>query len=208
MTRPLRWLLGNLPALDWQIAVLTVVSTSLLLLDSYHEFTANPYLDRAILYLIVPLLVTLLVFRQNPAQYGLRLGDWRAGLLLTLLAVLIFTPLLLWVARQPEMQAYYRFRFGPRLLLDVTLDLIGWEFLFRGWLLFGYARRFGPEAIWLQAVPFALAHLSKPEIETLSTIFGGFAFGWVAWRTRSYLYPFFIHWYIMTFTVLVAAGIF
>ena len=32
-----------------------------------------------------------------------------------------------------------------------ALDLIGWEFIFRGWILFGYARRFGPEALWLQA---------------------------------------------------------
>ena len=57
------------------------------------------------------------------------------------------------------------------------LDLIGWEFFFRGWILFGYARKFGPEALWLHAVPFALAHIGKPEVETLSTIFGGFAFG-------------------------------
>ena len=87
------------------------------------------------------------------------------------------------------------------------LDLIGWEFFFRGWILFGYARKFGAEALWLQAVPFALAHIGKPEIETLSTIFGGFAFGWVAWRTRSFLYPFLIHWYIATLIILVSAGV-
>ena len=61
---------------------------------------------------------------------------------------------------------------------------------------------FGAEALWLQAVPFAIAHIGKPEIETLSTIFGGFAFGWVAWRTRSFVYPFLIHWYIATLTYI------
>ena len=70
------------------------------------------------------------------------------------------------------------------------LDLIGWEFFFRGWILFGYARKFGAEALWLHAVPFALAHIGKPEVETLSTIFGGFAFGWIAYRTKSFVWPF------------------
>jgi Type II CAAX prenyl endopeptidase Rce1-like len=55
----------------------------------------------------------------------------------------------------------------------------------------------------VHAVPFALAHLTKPPLETLSTIFGGMAFWWVAWRTRSFVYPFLIHLYIMLFTALV-----
>jgi membrane protease YdiL (CAAX protease family) len=74
--------------------------------------------------------------------------------------------------------------------------MLGWEYLFRGWILFTYGKKYGPDAIWLQAVPFALAHLTKPGIETISTIFGGFAFGWIAWRTKSFLYPFLIHWFI------------
>jgi len=40
----------------------------------------------------------------------------------------------------------------------------------------------------------------------LSTIFGGFAFGWVAYRTKSFLYPFLIHWFIGTYIIIVAAG--
>ena len=50
-------------------------------------------------------------------------------------------------------------------------------------------------------------HLGKPEIETLSTIFGGAAFGLIAWRTRSFVYPWLIHWFIVTFTLLVAVGV-
>ena len=53
---------------------------------------------------------------------------------------------------------------------------------------------------------FAIAHLTKPEIETLSTIFGGFAFGWVAYRTKSFVWPFLIHWFIGTFIIIVASG--
>ena len=48
--------------------------------------------------------------------------------------------------------------------------------------------------------------LGKPEIETLSTIFGGFAFGWIAWRTRSVVWPALVHLYIATLIVFVASG--
>ena len=34
----------------------------------------------------------------------------------------------------------------------------------------------------------------------------GAAFGLIAWRTRSFVYPWLIHWFIVTFTLLVAVG--
>ena len=103
------------------------------------------------------------------------------------------------------MQQYYESQVAG-LPWTTFLDLLGWEFFFRGFILFTYTRKFGPDGLWLQAVPFALAHIGKPEIEALSTIFGGFVFGWIAYRTRSFLYPFLIHWFVATFTILVAAG--
>ncbi len=163
-------------------------------------------LDRTILYLVIPLLIIMFVFRETPGRYGFTLGDWRTGLILTVGGILLIAPILWWVSRgDSHMQDYYKTQVKG-LPWSTFLDLFGWEFLFRGWLLFGYARKFGPEALWLQAVPFALAHIGKPEVETLSTIFGGFAFGWVAWKTRSFVWPFLIHWFVATFTILVAAG--
>jgi uncharacterized protein len=199
------------PQFDWKIVTITVLSTLLLMVDYYHRLTPHKAYDRVLLYLVVPLLVILLVFRESPAKYGFQLGDWKAGLLITFGAALVMTVILwLLLSGDTSMQTYYApLLNGPIPLPLYTLfELIGWEFLFRGWILFGYARKFGPEAMWLQAVPFALAHVGKPEIETLSTIFGGFAFGWVAWRTRSFLYPFLIHWYIFTLVVLLAGGFF
>ncbi len=193
--------------LDWKIATLTIVSTLLLMLDHYHLFTSSKLIDRTILYLLIPLFFTIFIFRESPASYGFQLGDWRMGIKLTLGGIVLLTPILWWLVNTAsEMQAYY-FHLLPGLPWNTFLDLLGWEFLFRGWLLFGYARKFGAEALWVQAVPFALAHVGKPEVETLTTLFGGFAFGWVAWRTRSFLYAFLIHWYIGSFTILLASGI-
>jgi membrane protease YdiL (CAAX protease family) len=200
-------ILGPKLRFDWKIVTITIVSTTLLIIDHYHLLTSQKYFDRVILYLFIPLLFILFIFRENPRTYGLTLGDWKAGLFLTLGGILLMAPVIWYLGKSdPSMAAYYR-PFVGGLPWRTFFDLIGWEFFFRGWILFGYARKFGADALWLQAVPFAMAHIGKPEIETLSTIFGGFVFGWVAWRTRSFLYPFLIHWFISTFIILVSAGV-
>jgi membrane protease YdiL (CAAX protease family) len=218
----MRKLIGARLYLDWHQAILTIVSTLLLMVDYYHypllpwtkwfsswEATgiSMKVLDRTLLYFIIPMVIILVVFRDNPNEYGFSFGDWKAGIVITLGAIILIAPILYLLGRvNISMQNYYK-PMVTGLPWNTFLDLFGWEFIFRGWLLFGYARKFGPEAIWLQAVPFALAHIGKPEIETLSTIFGGFAFGWVAWRTKSFVYPLLIHWFVASFTIVVAAGL-
>jgi membrane protease YdiL (CAAX protease family) len=194
---------------NWKIVIATISTTLLLIVDNYHRFTASKVLDRFFLYLVIPLLIIIVVLRENPRDYGFQIGDWKAGLALTGLVIAIAAPILWFTAgNDPSMQKYYEHLLGPNLPKHVFLDLIGWEFIFRGWLLFGYARKYGHDALWLQSVPFALAHIGKPEVETLSTIFGGFLFGLVAWRTKSFIYPFLIHYFIFFFTVLVAGRAF
>jgi membrane protease YdiL (CAAX protease family) len=201
----MRRLLGEPLQFEWRIVTVTVVSTLLLIVDAYHALTPVKSYDRLILYLVIPLVVILVVFREHPRLSGVTFGDWRAGLALTLVAAVIVTPVLWLLARGGGMQSYYGAQLAG-LPWSTLIELVGWEFFFRGFILFAYARRFGSDALWLQAVPFALAHIGKPEVETLSTIFGGFAFGWLAYRTRSFVYPFLLHWYIATFTILVASG--
>ncbi len=201
-----RRLLGEPLRVDWKVATVTIVSTLLLMIDAYHQLTSNKLIDRIVLYLVVPLLVVVVLFRDEPGAYGFAIGDWRAGLLLTAAGILLIAPVLWLTGHGGAMQTYYQPQLSG-LPWNTFLDLFGWEFFFRGFILFAYARRFGPDALWLQAVPFALAHIGKPEVETLSTIFGGFAFGWVAYRTRSFIYPFLIHWFVASFTILVAAGL-
>lgn len=193
---------------DWKIVTITVVSTLVLLIDYYHVLIPGwGILDNPILFFLVPMAVILFVFREHPREYGFQLGDWKVGLALTFGALLLALPVLWFLVRgDGSMKNYYDASTNIPLPLYTFLSLFGWEFLFRGWLTFGYLRKFGPEALWIQAVPFALMHISKPEVETLSTIFGGFVFGWIAYRTKSFLYPFLIHWAIFTFVVLVARG--
>jgi uncharacterized protein len=167
-------------------------------------------LDRFIYYFIIPMLVITLLWWENPRDYGFQLGNWREGIAWTLFAILGMSLILWFIARSEGMSSYYATRSlsDPFRLIAVTgLDLFSWEFIWRGFMLFGIAKVLGPgPAIMIQAIPFAFMHLNKPEIETLSTIFGGIAFGFIAWRTDSFAYPFLIHWYIASFTQLIARG--
>lgn len=195
--------------IDPDIVVITVASTLLLTLDEYHNFTGFRELDGLFIYLLMPLLIILFVHRKSPKEFGFQIGDWKTGLGLTGLVILVSIPILWFTAKGDQnMQKYYSSRLGPTLPLLAFIDLLSWEFFFRGWILFGYARKFGDNALWLQAVPFAIAHFGKPEIETISTIFGGFLFGLVAWRSGSFIYAFLIHLFVNIFTILVAGGAF
>lgn len=190
---------------DWRAAVAVVASTLLLVTDSYHVLWGNLLLSRTLLYLVIPLGIILLVFREHPAGYGVQLGDWRAGLRWTLGACAGLAGVMAFIARTPAFREYYGPTASERLFwLTSGVELLGWEFFFRGFLLFALYRACGPLALLLQAVPFTMAHIGKPELETLSSIFGGTAFGYIAWRTRSFLYPFLIHWFLASFTAVIA----
>lgn len=197
---------------DWRAVMASVLVTLVMTLEHYDRLL-GPFRyqagERVFLYLVVPLIVVALVFRRSPTRYGFQFGDWRAGLAITSVACGALAITMLVVARSTAFRIYYgdtAAASGLPMVLETALDLIGWEFMFRGLLLFALYPVCGPLAIVLQAVPFTIAHFGKPELETLSCIFGGSALGYVAWRTRSFVYPFLIHWFLAVFTVLVASG--
>src|SRR5271157_5392141 len=67
----MKTLLGERLHFDWKIVTVIIVSTLLLIVDFYHQFTPNKDYDRTILYLLIPLLVVVLIFREDPRIYGL-----------------------------------------------------------------------------------------------------------------------------------------
>jgi membrane protease YdiL (CAAX protease family) len=196
--------------MDWRAAVAVVATTLLLAVRRYYGLSFHALLSSTVLYLIVPLFIILLLYRESPAKYGVTFGDWRAGILLTGLGCAFVAVAVFFVARSPDFQGYYRYASVsgriPFWLAD-GIDLVAWEFFFRGFLLFALYRACGPIALVLQAVPFTMAHFGKPALETFSCIFGGTVFGYIAWRTRSFLYPFLIHWFQASFLAVVVSGV-
>ncbi len=194
-----------------KLSLMIIVSTIVPMLDAYrHRLFEYVAYDRFFYYFVIPMFIILVLFREHPREYGFKLGNWREGILWTVGVWLVIGTILWFFARTPAMREYYELRAPDNVGLIIWLtsvELFAWEFIWRGFLLFGFARYLGAgPAIFLQAVPFAFMHLGKPEIETLSTIFGGAGFGFVAWRTQSFVYPWLIHWFMVAFTMIIAAG--
>jgi membrane protease YdiL (CAAX protease family) len=185
----------------------TFIPDALIAYDHNPNMQRLQALDRVALFLAVPLLVVIVVFRDRPWRYGLRLGEWRLGLTLALAGCLVMTPVLFWFATLPDVQAYYgpSWSTPPDVLATNALDLFSAEFLFRGFLLFTLIRAIGPIGVLVATLPFVFTHLTKPELELISTLIGGMIYGWLAWRTRSILWGALAHTYILTL-LIAAAG--
>lgn len=198
--------------------------------------------NQFVMFFIVPILA-IWAMGDSPADYGLRLGKWKEGLIwIAGVCPLIFVMLLL-VVPGGNLQKAYEKAYYPdntpviqqkislskapipapvpekprtptetavrelKMLYNTGVLLFAWEYLLRGFCLFGLARVLGPgPAIFIQMVPFALLHIGKDELEALSTFLSGVGFGFVAWRTQSFLYAFFIHWFLLVMTIWIAAG--
>lgn len=211
-----RWATAQITVLGMPLPVretaVIAVTTFAIMLDYYHDLAipSSPILsqgiDRPLLFLVVPL-ATLLILGERPSDYGLQLGNWRLGLPVMLAAMAILAPVVLVLAGMPDFAAYYRLdaqaeRSVPHEQLGFALagfaaDVISAEFLFRGFLMWTLVRVAGPSGILMATIPFVFAHLGKPELETLTTLAGGLAFSWLAWRTRSVLYGALVHAFIL-----------
>jgi membrane protease YdiL (CAAX protease family) len=163
------------------------------------------------LYLGLPVAASTALALWSLRQTGQKLSDWgigfgrwrwwapRAGLVL--LAILPCA----WIAMSSnsELAAFYPTwrpaRSDGWLLslqqLGYGLDLLGWEFLFRGFLLFAFARRGDAvTGIWVQCFPFFLLHAEKPYLEMITSFYGGLLSGWFCLSARSFVPLFLLHW--------------
>ena len=168
-------------------------------------------LTRFLLFLVVPLAIVLLAFRDDPRRYGLRLGDWPWGAGLLVAGLIAMTPIILGFAQLESFRLYYGTSDGvagslPSRLANSAVELIPAEFLLRGFLMFALWRRIGPLALVVSLVPFVLTHVGKPDVELWSTFVGGSIFGWLDWRTGSILWSALGHVYVlMLMSVAVGA---
>jgi membrane protease YdiL (CAAX protease family) len=189
---------------DLNLLAVVGISTLVLVLQRYHPLNIDfPRATELIYYLLVPLAAGFLFFRDKPWDYGIRVGRWKPSIILIAGCLAAMALILYEVGKMPEFRSYYHKDVidWSELLLDAALYMFAWEFLFRGYMLFGLEKSIGKGAIFVQAIPFVLLHFGKPFLETLACIPGGFILGYVAYRTRSFLPCFIIHFgiYVMMF---------
>ena len=165
-------------------------------------------LQRFGLFLVLPLVVVLAGFRDDPRRYALRLGDWRWGAGLLAAGLLVMTPIILWLSGLEQFRAFYGGGTEPlsARLANNLVEIVPAEFLLRGFLMFALWRRIGPLALVVAQVPFVLTHIGKPDVELWSTFVGGSIFAWLDWRTGSILWSALGHVYVLTLMVVAVGG--
>ena len=153
----------------------------------------------------VPAVVAPALYRVSLRQLGLGPGHVRRGALLLAAALPIAIVAGLVGARSPDLASTYPIghhvtralgSFLPHAL-SYGLYYVGFEFLFRGFLLLGLADRMGAtRANLLQSVLAVVAHVGKPGVEILAAFPGSLLFGWITLTTRSIWWATAIHWMV------------
>lgn len=200
-------------------SVAVLGTTALILLDQGNLIAARLPVDgvagltpiaiqRFVLFLLVPLAIVLVGFRDDPRRYGLRLGSWGWGAGLLLVGIAIMTPIILWLSGLDSFRSFYgssAATLGSRVANNLV-ELVPAEFLLRGFLMFALWRRIGPLALVVVQIPFVLTHLGKPDVELWSTFVGGSIFAWLNWRTGSILWSALGHVFVLTLMQVAVGG--
>lgn len=145
---------------------------------------------------VVPAVAIKLLFRERLRDYGVGLGIPGR----TWLSLAFFTPLFLLAAygASQDPQFLAKFPLNPQAgssrsmfaLHAATYGLfyVGWEFYFRGFLLFGLRDSLGAvNAVLVQTLASALLHIGSPAAESFGAVLAGLLWGALALQTRSLL---------------------
>ena len=159
------------------------------------------YSTAFLLMFVVPAFIVKVVFKSGLRDFGLQLGDARWGFRFVAIAL----PVLLLAAYVGSLDPAVReeYPLAKSMIGDVPTFLVvevfylfyylGWEFLFRGFMLFGLEKYGALAAILVQTIPSTIVHIGKPASESFAAIVAGLVFGYLAVRTRSILYPLILH---------------
>lgn len=179
------------------VAAVISLSTLFLMLSKYHPLR-SAWQTYIFYYFTLPIISIAVVLRRNPLDFGLRPGRYKIWGFHLLAALPVIFGIVYLLTAGEEVQRYYQARnFNPvHYMVDAAIRLFAWEFLFRGFMLFGLKDRMKEAAILVQMIPFALLHLGKPETETISCIFSGIYFGYVCYRGNAFWPAFILHVFI------------
>ena len=205
--------LQELKKIELETALIVIYSTIILLFVYFLKRThfilpRETFLERLIvvgaIYVITPFLLYF-VFQHKPADFGISLGRPKEWIRDVLIFYLVFLVILVLAFKFTNLKNVYplyrRSAHGLNYFLFYQLIqmwyLLGWEFFFRGFMLFGLERKFGRMSVLVQAIPFAIVHFKKPQLEAYGAIFAGIFLGLIGLRARSFLPCFLLHYMII-----------
>jgi len=170
------------------------------------------YLATAVLFLAAPVAL-LLALGEPLGEYGLGPGRARLGAAVAGVLAALMIPVAVAAAHVQPFASQYplapaaagSWRTFVRYEAAYALYFVGWEAYWRSFLLFGLYRRIGVAAVWVTALPFALAHLQKPEAEAFGSVAAAVALGYLALRARSFWWGALLHAAVAVSTDLAAS---
>lgn len=171
------------------------------------------FLTDGLIMFLIPVLSVKLVFKKKLSEFGMALGDIKFGLISSLLFFLVMIVVVWIVSASLEFTITYpqggiELKRNLELLLFYELCifvyLLGWEFLWRGYMLFGLIDKLGYYSIFIQMIPFFILHKGKPDIELFASIFAGIILGVQAIRSRSFIYSWILHCAVMLSVDLIS----
>lgn len=150
---------------------------------------------------ILSSLIIKFILKENLKDYGLIWGDYKAGLKLSAIFLLVMFPLIWFISSQESFVQNYPHLNTARESWNIffiyefcmLIYMFAWEFIWRGFMLFGLREKFGYYAVLIQMIPFVILHNGKPELETFGAILGGIALGILALKTKSIYYCVAVH---------------
>ena len=183
--------------------------------------TLQPYVYTAVssvfTRMLMPLAFIVLVLKEKPRDFGYRLGGGRTFVTLYALLLLVMVPLLWIAAGSPAFQSKYPFwdraneswRFFFLYEFRYFFIFLSGEAFWRGFLVFGLARKYGWHALSIAMVPYVVVHFGKPIPETLGAIVTGYLLGYLALKHRSFVLGIALHYSVallMDLFALVRSG--
>lgn len=156
----------------------------------------------ATLYGLIPVLIIVLVFQRPLSQYGFATGNMMKSFLWWIPVATLVVIVTYFGARHENNLAMYpqiRVRRWNRELLMVSAlswitYLAGYEFLFRGYLLFSCLESFGYwPAIIINICIYSLFHVYKGLREAIGSLFFGFLLCYLTLYLGSFWFAIFIH---------------
>ncbi len=154
-------------------------------------------------YVLVPVVLITLIWRQRMADYGVRWSaDWRT--LRPYLAFVVVMAPVVWIASSTEQfQARYPFllmmpgeALQSRWLVWESAyfaQFFALEFFFRGFMVLGLKARFGWLSIPVMVVPYCMIHFAKPMPEAVAAIVAGLALGHLSMKSGTIFWGALLH---------------
>jgi membrane protease YdiL (CAAX protease family) len=145
---------------------------------------------------VLSIIVIKFILGENLKDYGLQIGELKSGLIFSGVFLSVMVIFIWFFSATNSFSEKYPHLLSTRNNWDtfsayeigMLIYMISWEFIWRGFMLFGLKEKFGYYSVLIQMIPFVILHNGKPAAETFGAIAGGIALGILAFRTNSIIY--------------------